>query len=80
MISLQLIENSLWSAASPDRDMNSSDIKTLCQQLDNCNKATSSFVKGEIDEETYLDILENNGHEIDIYLFTVDSNFDLIGI
>ena len=60
--------------------MNSSDIRVLCQQLDNCSKATDNFLKGRIDEATYLDILEANDHEIDEYLLTVNNNFDLIGV
>ena len=56
------------------------EIKLLIKQEDNCNRALDKWLSGEIDEETFLDILEANEHTMDISLKIFDENLNYLGV
>ena len=56
------------------------EVRLLIKKEDNCNKALAKWLSGEIDEETFLDILEVNGHTMDISLKIFDENLDYVGV
>ena len=62
------------------RNIDHEEIKLLIKQEDNCNKALNKWLGGEIDEETFLDVLEANGHTMDISLKTFDENLNYLGV
>lgn len=56
------------------------EIKLLIKQEDNCNRALNDWLTGKIDEETFLDILETNGHTMDVSLEIFENNLDYLGV
>jgi hypothetical protein len=62
------------------KNINHEEIKLLIKQEDNCNKALNKWLVGEIDEETFLDILEANGHTMDVSLKVFDENLNYLGV
>ncbi len=74
------VEDLLWSELHLCPDYSKADLEALLFQLDNCNKAVQSFITGQLDEETFLDILEANGHNIDDFLSVTESNLIIVGL
>lgn len=62
------------------KDMSASEIKRLVRQEFICNQALSNWIAKTIDDDTFLDILEANGHKMDEYIRTVNSNLDYLGV
>ncbi len=75
-----MIEDLLESEIHLCPDFNRADIEALLHQLDNCNKAVQDFITGRIDEETFLDILEANGHKMEDFLSVTESNLIIVGL
>lgn len=76
----QVIEDSLWSEISICPDYGPLDYWALLHQLNACNTAVQQFMEGKLDEDTFLDTLETNGHQIDDYLSVTDSNLVIFGL
>lgn len=62
------------------KNIDHEEIKLLIKQEDNCNRALEKWLTGEIDEETFLDVLEANGHTMDVILKTFDDNLNYLGV
>jgi hypothetical protein len=75
-----LLEDLLTTGIRSTSDMNLSDLQTLIEAEAACNGALEKWLRGEIDEETFCDVLEYYGHDMDDYFEIVDYNFDVIGL
>lgn len=76
----KLLNEAFESSIQIAKNINHEEIKLLIKQEDNCNKALSTWLAGEIDEETFLDILESNGHTMDVSLKIFDENLKYLGV
>lgn len=66
----------LWK---PPEGFSQTECESLIETLDKANRATTRFLKGEIDEETFLDIKEwAHGLEaIDDFIESAEDNIEL---
>jgi len=75
----QQIFNSLRTVIQLDEDLEKSELDYLVRAENACNIATKDFLRGKIDQETWLDTLEFFGHNIDKYLIDTEDNLKAIG-
>ena len=76
----KLLNEAFETSIQVAKNINHEEIKLLIKQEDNCNRALSKWLNGEIDEETFLDILEANGHTMDVSLKIFDENLNYLGV
>lgn len=76
----ELLNEAFETTIQIAKNINHEEITLLIKQEDNCNRALNKWLTGEIDEETFLDILETNGHTMDVSLKVFDENLNYLGV
>lgn len=61
----------------PPEGFTESECWDLCEKLDFANKATSRFLKGEIDEDEFIDIKEWAHGDADEFIESAEANLEV---
>ncbi|MEG4273808.1 MULTISPECIES: hypothetical protein [unclassified Microcoleus] len=80
-VNIETLENCFRSYIwKPPEGFSDAECLELVGALDTANKATTQFLRGEIDEETFLDIKEwaHGLEEMDDFIESAEDNIELL--